>query len=112
MSSTRLLSSLVALCLLCTPAFAYECTQAQEVSVPCSGVLITKASALEAIELKRVLLPLCNAQKDQLYAQLRMARFDLDQSRLSATRGWYEHPVLWVVVGAVAASAALLVASR
>lgn len=98
------LTALLVSSLIATSAIAQPCTQAVPVTSPCEGVVLPSAWALEAAECKRILVPLCRAEKDQLAAQLRLARFDLDQARLSATRQWYEHPLLWVGVGVVASA--------
>ena len=112
MRLTRLSASILALTLLASPAAAQVCKEAQAVTVPCEGVLMPSPWALEAVQCKKVWVPLCQAEKDQMAAQLRMARFDLDQARLDARRGWYEHPALWAVVGAVGATALFLGVAR
>lgn len=112
MRSTRLSASILLLTLLATPAAAQVCKEAQAVTAPCEGVLLPSQWALEAVQCKKVWVPLCQAEKDQLGAQLRIARFDLDQARLEARRGWYEHPALWAVVGALGASALFLGVAR
>lgn len=110
MRSTRRLSSLLVAAILLLPstAVADACKEAQPATTPCEGILMPTPWAMESVQCKKVQVPLCLAEKDQLAAQLRLVRFDLDQSRLAATRGWYEHPVLWAVIGAVGASALLI----
>ena len=103
MRSTTLL---IVASLLATPAYADQCTKASAVTAPCEGVLVPTSWAMECAECRQVSVPLCNAQKDQLAAQLRLARFDLDQARLATYRQWYEHPVLWFSVGVLTAGGA------
>jgi hypothetical protein len=104
----KLIALLLASSLLASPAIAEQCTQAVPAVAPCEGVLLPRPWALSCVECKQVTVPLCEAQKDQLAAQLRMARFDLDRSRDEAVRGWYEHPVLWFAAGVVVTGAGAL----
>lgn len=98
---------LIVASLLATPAYAEQCTKAAPVTTPCEGIVLPQAWAMACAECKQVAVPLCSAQKDQLAAQLRLARFDLDQARLATYRQWYEHPALWFTAGIFAAGGAV-----
>lgn len=102
---------LLVLCMLlvAVPGHAQECLKAQEVSAPCSGVLLPTQWAKDGIQCIRVSLPWSQAEVEKLDAQ----KQQLTEALIRANeKHWYESPVLWAgasfLVGALTGAALAL----